>query len=172
MNSNRPSIIIAIGLACCFVMALAGCNSPDSKRLKIGDNAPDFAITDLQGREYSLDAWQGFPVILRFWDTECKFCRADTPIFNRYFDQYQERGLKVLYVATSNETRQRVERYITDLDIGFPVALDMDGRMAADYQVTIVPQTIFISPDQTIITAVLGGVSAAELEEIIGSFLQ
>jgi hypothetical protein len=65
-----------------------------------------------------------------------------------------------------------VERYITDLDIGFPVALDMDGRMAADYQVTIVPQTIFISPDQTIITAVLGGVSAAELEEIIGSFLQ
>jgi hypothetical protein len=48
----------------------------------------------------------------------------------------------------------------------------MDGRMAADYQVTIVPQTIFISPDQTIITAVLGGVSAAELEEIIGSFLQ
>ncbi len=165
-------ITIAIGLACCLLMALSGCSSSGSKRLKIGDNAPAFSITDLQGREYSLDEWQGFPVILRFWDTECKFCRADTPIFNRYFDQYQKRGLKVLYVATANETRPRVERYITDLDIGFPVALDTDGRMAADYQVTIVPQTIFISPDRKIITAVLGGVSEAELEEIIGSFLQ
>lgn len=172
MTGNRLLLTLAIGFTCCLAVALAGCNSSTSKRLKIGDRAPEFGIADLQGREYSLDAWQGFPVILRFWDTECKFCRADTPIFNRYFDQYQKRGLKVLYVATSNETRQRVERYITDLDIGFPVALDRDGRMAADYQVTIVPQTIFISPDKTIITAVLGGVSEAELEEIIGSFLQ
>lgn len=172
MKRDRNLYLSAIGLLLCCAVVLSGCGSSGAKRLKIGDRAPDFTITDLRGNELSLDGWQGFPIILRFWDTECKFCRADTPIFNRYFDQYAARGLKVLYVATGNETRERVDAFIDDLDIVFPVALDQDERMAADYQVTMVPQTIFISPDKKIVTAVLGGVSEAELEEIIGPFLK
>ncbi|HBH32871.1 MAG TPA: cytochrome C biogenesis protein, partial [Desulfofustis sp.] len=110
-------------------------------------------------------------VILRFWDTECKYCRADTPSINYYFDQYQERGLKVLYVATGNETEARVREFIEVLDVAFPVAIDSDMKVAESYQVTIVPQTIFISPDQKIITAVVGGVGKAELAEILGPYL-
>ena len=140
--------------------------------MRIGDRAPDFSISDLQGTLISSDSWRGHPVILRFWDTECKYCRADTPIFNHYFDQYQKRGLKVLYVATGNETLERVQDFIADLEIDFPVALDSDQKVASAYQVTMVPQTVFISPDQKIITAVLGGVSEAELQELIGNYLQ
>ena len=77
----------------------------------------------------------------------------------------------VLYVATANETIERVKAYIEELDIGFPVALDKDGAMARDYQVSLVPQTIFISPEQKIITAVLGGVGEAELQELLGPYL-
>ena len=154
-----------------FLLA-AACGSGDSDRLKIGDQAPDFSITDLNGESISAAAWRGSPVILRFWDTECKYCRADTPIVNRLFDQYQEQGLKVLYVATANETIAGVKSFIQDLEIVFPVALDHDGTMAADYQVRMVPQTIFISPDQKIITAILGGVGEAEIEELVGKYLK
>jgi len=153
------------------VLLLSGCSGDSSNRLKIGDTAPDFDIVDLQGNRISSDMWRGSPVILRFWDTECKYCRADSPIINSYFDSYQQRGLKVLYVATSNETVERVTAFIDDLDIGFPVALDTDGTMTKNYQVTLVPQTIFISPDQKIITAILGGVGAAELNELLGPYL-
>ena len=52
------------------------------------------------------------------------------------------------------------------------MALDGDGKMTADYQVSMVPQTIFISPDRKIITAMLGGVGEAELQELIGSYLK
>jgi peroxiredoxin len=139
--------------------------------LKIGDRAPAFSVVDLQGQAIASESWQGSPVILRFWDTECKYCRADSPIINSYFDTYREQGLKVLYVATANETIERVKAYMEELDIGFPVALDKDGSMARDYQVSLVPQTIFISPDQKIITAVLGGVGEAELQELLGPYL-
>ena len=155
-----------------FFLLAAACSPGTSDRLKIGDRAPDFSITDLHGNHLSATAWQGSPVILRFWDTECKYCRADTPIVNRFFDQYQQRGLKVLYVAMANETIAGVKSFIRDLDIVFPVALDHEGRMAADYQVRMVPQTIFISPDQKIITAILGGVGEAEIEELVGKYLK
>lgn len=154
-----------------LALFLPGCSADRSDRLKIGDRAPDFTIVDLQGNTISSAQWRGFPVILRFWDTECKYCRADSPIINSYFDTYHQRGLKVLYVATSNETVERVTGFIEDLDIGFPVAIDEDAAMAEDYQISLVPQTIFISPDQKIITAVLGGVGAAELEELVGPYL-
>ncbi len=153
------------------VLLITGCSDEKAQRLKIGDRAPAFSIVDLQGQTISSQAWRGSPVILRFWDTECKYCRADSPIINSYFDTYQNRGLKVLYVATSNETVERVKRFIDDLDIGFPVALDKDGKMAGDYQVSLVPQTIFISPDQKIITAILGGIGEAELQELLGPHL-
>ena len=153
-------------------LLIAGCSSDEPQRLRIGDQAPPFAITDLDGAQISSDTWRGHPVILRFWDTECKYCRADTPIINSYFDRYQQRGLKVLYIATGNETVERVENFISALDITFPVALDADHRMATDYQVRIVPQTIFISPEQEIITAVLGGLGKAELDELLGDYLQ
>ena len=157
---------------CAFTaLLISACSGEDTGRLKIGDKAPAFTILALDGRQLSSENWQGSPVILRFWDTECKYCRADSPIINSYFNTYRERGLKVLYVATANETVERVRTYIEELDIGFPVALDQDGKMGRDYQVSLVPQTIFISPDQKIITAVLGGVGKAELQELLGPYL-
>ena len=153
-------------------LAISGCSTEKSKRLKIGDKAPPFSIVDLDGGLITSNEWKNAPVILRFWDTDCKFCRADTPIVNRFFDQYQQRGLKVLYVATANETIESVKSFISELSIVFPVALDSDGVMAQDYQVRMVPQTIFISPDQKIITAILGGVGEAEIEELVGTYLK
>jgi peroxiredoxin len=155
-----------------FVLVASGCGPAEPERLKIGDRAPGFSITDLEGTLRSSEMWRGSPVILRFWDTECKYCRADTPIINSYFDKYQQRGLKVLYVATGNETVERVENFINELNIIFPVALDHDRSLATAYQIRIVPQTIFISPDQKIITAVLGGLGDAELEELLGEYLK
>ena len=169
LRSIKQTLLLFIAVI--FIGALGGCGNDEPYRLKIGDRAPDYQVTDLDGLLISSDKWRGFPVILRFWDTECKYCRADTPIFNRYFDAYRQRGLKVLYVATGNETLERIDAFIEDLDIIFPVAFDIDGKLAESYQVKMVPQTIFISPDQKIITAILGGVGEAELEELVGEFL-
>ena len=168
---SRPVSFFNTGVILFLFFSIAGCSSGDSNRLKIGDQAPDYSITDLRGEIITSADWKGFPVILRFWDTDCKYCRADTPIVNRFFDQYQRRGLKVLYVAMANETLDSVESFVKDLEIVFPVALDHDGKMAADYEVRMVPQTIFLSPDQKIITAILGGVGEAEIQELVGKYL-
>lgn len=154
-----------------LLVILAGCGEQKKTRLKIGDKAPDFTINDMNGNTLHLASWEGKPVILRFWDTECKYCRADTPVFNHYFEKYKEKGLKVVYINTGEESVEVVTEFVKDLEIPFPVVMEKGEEVATQFNVRIVPQTVIIDPEQTIIAAILGGVGEAELQELVGKFL-
>ncbi len=153
------------------VLLLAACGGEVNRELAVGDKAPDFTAVSLTGEKIQLNAWRGSPVILRFWSTDCKYCRADTPIFNYYFEKYKKKGLRVVYVNTGQESLARVKAFVTDLAIPFPVIKDKGEVIGLQYNVKIVPQTIFISPDGVILTAILGGVGEAEFKEILGKYL-
>lgn len=168
--NHWPISMRLVVIPCLCLLALAGCtkNKP-ARPLKIGDPAPVFSVLDLAGQEVSMTAYLGKPVILRFWSTDCKYCRADTPIFNAYFDRYKSQGLKVVYISRNTEEKT-VRDFVADLDIHFPVVIDMDGGLAALYHVKLDPQTIVVSPDQKIVAAILGGVSEAELDKLLGDY--
>ncbi|MBU4261331.1 MAG: TlpA family protein disulfide reductase [Proteobacteria bacterium] len=123
----------------------------------------------MRGEKISLHEWLGHPVILRFWSTDCIYCRADTPIFNEYFNKFKDRGLRVVYL-NSGASQGEVARFVSDLAIPFPVVMDKAGAVAALYRVKIVPQTIIIDPDQKITAAVPGGVGEAELQKLLGKY--
>lgn len=162
--------VLSVLLLLCSLL-LPACGGEKKKVLAIGDKAPDFTVVSLKGETITLSDWKGSPVVLRFWDTECKYCRADTPIFNYYFAKYKEKGLHVLYVNTGQEPLAVVESFVADLEIGFPVVAHGGDAVGKQYNVKIVPQTIFLSPDGTIMTAILGGVGEAEFNEILGAYL-
>lgn len=146
------------------------CSQEKSTKLKIGDTAPSFTVMDIENNLVSMNKYNGNPVVLRFWSTDCKYCRADTPIFNEYFNKYKKDGLKVMYINNSSDIKT-VQNFVEDLEIQFPVVLDIDGKITASYNVKLVPQTIIISPEQKILAAILGGVSEAELKNLIGPYL-
>jgi len=120
--------ILPIFLLCTVLLVLtpvpAAASLQETKNRRPG---PEFSGTDLSGQPVSLAGYQGQPVILRFWSTDCKFCRADTPIFNQYFEKYKEAGLRVVYV-NRNSDEATVRQFVADLEIGFPVLIDKDGR--------------------------------------------
>ncbi|MBU2538268.1 MAG: redoxin domain-containing protein [Proteobacteria bacterium] len=164
--------IIPVLLFCTVLCVLAACSGENqaAKKLQIGDPAPEFSGTDLSGQPVSLAGYQGKPVVLRFWSTDCKFCRADTPIFNQYFEKYKDAGLRVVYVNRHSD-EATVHQFVDDLDIVFPVLIDKDGMISARYNIKLEPQTIIISPDHKILAAILGGVSEAELKNLLGEYL-
>ena len=47
---------------------------------KKGDAAPDFAAKDLDGNVAVLSSLGNGPIILRFFESNCRFCKADTPM--------------------------------------------------------------------------------------------
>lgn len=64
-----------------------------------------------------------------------------------------------------------VRKFVADLEIGFPVLVDKDGAISNRYNIKVEPQTIIISPDHRILAAILGGVSEAELKNLLGRYI-
>lgn len=155
-----------------FCLILAGCSPQETpKGLRLGDPAPDFAAKGLDDRVIVLSSLRGGPVILRFFESSCRFCKADTPAFKEFYHKYRERGLQVIYVGSFYEKRENLQKFAADMQIDFPIVMDAEAKLADLYDIRAYPQTLFISPDQKILAAMLGGVGKAELQEILGKYL-
>jgi len=150
-----------------LLVLLGGCSSDKADRLKMGDPAPDFLVEDLKGGAFRLSDFKGRPVIIRFFVTDCKFCKADTPVFNDYYKKHREQGLVLLYLTTTVEF-SKVEKFAADLQIPFPVAMDYNKTVTELYNVKVEPQTIILNSEHLIKGAVLGGVTEPEFDEILG----
>jgi cytochrome c biogenesis protein CcmG, thiol:disulfide interchange protein DsbE len=158
-------------LLCCCAWALTGCGEDTPKALRMGEEAPAFTAKDLHGREVSLATYAGKPVVLRFFLPDCKYCRADTAVFNDYYRDYKEKGLGVIYINTDPKPGE-VQKFVDDLGISFPVVLDPDRKIADQFRVQVVPQTIILDPAHRVIGAILGGVSKEELDNLLLPFLK
>jgi peroxiredoxin len=133
---------------------MLSCSSEKNEEgLKIGDRAPDFTVKDLDGSQITLSDYAGSPVILRFFLTDCKFCRADTPVFNDYYARYKSQGLKILYLDSLGTDYSILSAFKQELQISFPIALDIGGRVSRNYKVKAMPQTIILDPQHKIVSA-------------------
>nr|MBF0222558.1 TlpA family protein disulfide reductase [Desulfobulbaceae bacterium] len=165
--SARARVILLVSFV---LLVITGCDSRKEELLEFGGSAPDFATVDMSGNALKLSAMQGSPVILRFFVPNCKYCRADTKIFNEYYGKYSSKGLNIIYINT-DPNPEEARKFVKDLGIIFPVILDHDKTIARLYRVKTVPQTIVLDPKHTIIGAILGGVSEAELDALLLQYI-
>ncbi len=150
---------------------LAACSRESAPPLKVGDPAPAFTATDMEGRTIASSQFAGHPAILRFFLIDCKFCKADTPVLNELYTRYHDAGLQVVYVETLGVPDDDIRRFVHDLDIRFPVVRDRGAAIAARYNVKSLPLTVVIDPQGKIIGAILGGISRAELTGLLAPWL-
>src|SRR6185312_613814 len=61
----------------------------NDKVLKIGSEAPDFTVADLNGKMYKLSDLKGKTVVLNFWFTTCAPCVTEMPELNRLIEKYK-----------------------------------------------------------------------------------
>ena len=161
-------------LLCCLFLTLVlviSC-SENKKALRVGDNLPTFVATILNGKQFSLDSHKGSPVVIRFFLLDCPYCKADTPIFNKFFADYGKAGLAMVYINNNGTDRHAVEKFVEELNIKFPVVYDPSGKLAKQYNIKVQPLTLILSPEHKLLAALLGGVSGTELQELLGTYLQ
>jgi len=159
------AVLIAV-----FCLALGSCGKKREKPLLVGDMAPEFQVTDLSGRVVSNPPPVAGPMIIRFFDPYCRFCKADTAVFNEYYEKHKDQGLQVVYIDTDPDVA-KIQEFIKELAIEFPVYVDADKKLANLFRIKVIPQTLVIDPGQKIIAGLLGGVAKAELDDLLAEHL-
>ena len=112
---------------------------------EVNQAAPDFALTTLTGESVRLSELKGRVVAVNFWATWCGPCRLEMPLLQTYADRYPQ-DLTVLAVNDA-EPIEKVQPYVDDLGLSFPILLDEKELVTRLYRVRGFPTTIFIDRD-------------------------
>ncbi len=155
-----------------LALLLTSCSGESSKAIRTGDPIAPFAGTDLEGTPFSLAAHAGKPAIVRFFLLDCPFCKADTPVFNRFYEKNRQKGLAIVYINNNGTNAEEVRAFAEELQIRFPVIFDPEGKIAEQYNVKVQPLALVLSPEHKLLAALLGGVGEAELDELLARYLQ
>jgi thiol-disulfide isomerase/thioredoxin len=110
----------------------------------------DFTLKTLKGETLTLRELKGKVVFLNFWTTWCPPCRAEMPSMEILYQRYKDAGLAFLAVDM-RESPGAVETFLKDNPYSFPILMDINGAVSAQYGVRAVPTTFIIDRDNQII---------------------
>lgn len=130
----------------------------DSIGLQVGDMAPDFELTTLDGETIKLSEFRGQRVMLNFWAAWCPPCRAEMPDMQKFHENKDVVILAVNLVETES-SKENVENFIADFGITFPVLLDTDTKVGNLYRIQPIPTSYMIDSSGRIQYKALGALN-------------
>jgi peroxiredoxin len=111
--------------------------------VQVGNLAPDFQLSSVDGGRVSLADLRGKPAVIVFWSAWCPLCREEAPRINALAAQYGGKGVRVLGIDIK-DSAARTESGVRQFGIKYLVARDPDASVAHSYQVTGTPTVIIL----------------------------
>ena len=133
--------------------------------------APDFTLTDAQGRPVTFAAFKGKVVLLDFWAVDCVGCKLEVPWYVEFDQKYRAKGLAIIGVTMYGEGWDVVKPFMAKQHMEYPVVLGSDA-LAGKYNVTDMPTTLLIDKQGKIALTHVGVVDKADFESHIRELLQ
>ena len=162
-NKSRPARVIVALLALILLGALVvtGCSTTSqgatSIGLNVGNLAPDFTLTDLDGNQVTLSDFRGKAVFINFWATWCPPCRAEMPEIEAVYQAYKDRDVVVIGVDL-NESVNEVRQYVEEGGYSWIFVIDT-GLVSRNYRVTAIPTSFFLDKEGIIRDVSIGAMS-------------
>ena len=129
------------------LMVLVTSTQADVKDLKDQD-APDFTLNTIDGKEAKLSAQQGKVVLLDFWATWCPPCRKALPHVQKLSadKELAEKGL-VVWAVNVGETKEKANAFLEKNAYTFAVPLDATKDAMKAYGISGIPTQIVVGKD-------------------------
>ena len=154
-NAIQPCVTKQIGGEAAEIDAGIAKNDPEVIRpgapLSAGQNVRPFVLTGLKGKP--LDLGKTLPgsslTLLIFADNLCPFSEEAVNRLNVLSEKYskEELGISVVHVG---EADQDAREFYERLNPDYPIGIDADWKITADYGVRAIPMTFLVKPDSEI----------------------
>ena len=147
----------------------AALESPPPPVLRAGTTAPAFSLPALQGGSLqgsgpvALSDFQGKPVLVNFFASWCRDCRAELHAMAQVARATSGR-LSVLGVDSNETSTVRARQLLAAAGATYPVALDAQAKVASQYLVQALPVTYFLNASGRVIGTALGPQSLSSLK--------
>jgi peroxiredoxin len=113
--------------------------------------AEDIILNDLKAKAVNLSIGQGKPTIFLFWTTWCPYCRKEIKALSKMYAQLEKDEVAVFGINIG-ETNYKVNNFLLENPLNFPILLDKDAKAADKYEVMGVPTYIFMDKTGRVIT--------------------
>lgn len=143
----------------------------NDKLLAVGKPVPTINLPDPSGRKRSLQEFRGKVVLIDFWASWCKPCRAENPNVVKAYEQFKGKGFEVFSVSL-DKSKDAWERAIIEDGLRWTHVSDLqfwNSEAARAYGVQGIPFAVLIDKDGNIIAKNLRGEALIQkLKEVLG----
>ena len=164
----KPLIFVLVigGLAVALYIQVNSLDRP-SVGTEIGEIAPDFTGTTLEGKTITLSDFRGQIVLVNDFATWCGPCQAETPYL---VEVYNAEGGEVVFIGLNlQESESKVVEFKEQHDIPYPLVLDPDGKITELYRPVGLPTSWFIDSDGVVQYVHAGPMTTAMLQEALSA---
>lgn len=139
--------------------------------LAIGHEAPEINLPDVNGKDMALSSLKGKVVLIDFWASWCKPCRAEMPNVVNVYKKHKDKGFEI-YGVSLDQSKDKWLEAIQQDGITWPQVSDLkywECEGARIYNVQGIPYTVLIDKEGKILAKNLRG---EELEKAIVAALE
>lgn len=140
--------------------------------IAVGSEAPDIVMTGADGQERRLSDLRGKVVLIDFWASWCRPCRAENPNVVRLYQRYHDSGFDIFSVSLDNNRDAWLRAIDADGLVWANHVSDLRGWSSAAgrlYGISSIPATLLLDRDGKVLARNLRGQQLEnKLKEIFG----
>lgn len=135
-----------------------------------GTIPPDFSLPDPSGKMITLSALRNKLLIMDFWASWCKPCRAENPNLRALYEKWKGKGLEIISVSIdAPKDKDKWIQAIKEDGLTWLQVWDHDAKVNKAYGIEAIPRTYLLDSNGRIIAKDLRGEAMTKaVDSILG----